>query len=269
MTNHSASPLKVVILSQEDFFAIPLNVEKILCIPGVEVPIIAILNTKGSLVNKKQFFLKGFGLRQCVKMGLYVLAAKLINFVDWVYKWKIRGRKYSIRAVAGRYNCNYIVISDPNGEDFLATLERLCPDVVLSFSAPVIFCPKLLSIPRLGCINLHCSYLPFYAGLLPSFWVLYQNESETGATVHYMDSHIDNGVILDQEKVPIAPDMTMFELIQRTKDFGGNLVCRVLASIQKGQSIQLQANRAEEGTYYTWPTVEQMKEFRRRGGRLI
>lgn len=269
MTNHSTSPLKVAILSQEDFFAIPLNVEKILCTSRVEVPIIAILNTTGSLVNKKRFFLKGFGLRQCVKMGLYVLAAKLINFVDRVCKWKIPGRKYSIRAVAGRYNCNYTVIPDPNGEEFLATLERLCPDVVLSFSAPVIFHPKLLSIPRLGCINLHCSYLPYYAGLLPSFWVLYHNESETGATVHYMDSHIDNGAILDQEKVPITPDMTMFELIQRTKNIGGNLVRRVLSRMLKGESIPPQANCSEDGSYYTWPTVEQMKEFRCRGGRLI
>ena len=35
------------------------------------------------------------------------------------------------------------------------------------------------------------------------FWTLYNDEKETGATVHYMDDEIDNGDILGQKSVKI------------------------------------------------------------------
>ena len=64
----------------------------------------------------------------------------------------------------------------------------------------MIFKKELLKIPRYGCINLHCSILPKYAGLLPSFWTIYNKEEKIGSTVHYMDDKIDNGAILGQVK---------------------------------------------------------------------
>jgi methionyl-tRNA formyltransferase len=125
-----------------------------------------------------------------------------------------------------------------------------------------------LSIPRLGCINLHCSYLPEYAGLLPSFWALYHQEKETGVTVHYMDDKIDSGAILSQARVPIDPKMTMFELVQKTKRVGGDLVCQVISRFRT-EKIESKENRPEQRSYHSWPTLQQMKEFRLRGGKLI
>jgi methionyl-tRNA formyltransferase len=130
-----------------------------------------------------------------------------------------------------------------------------------------VFKECLLTLPRHGCINLHCSLLPLYAGLLPSFWVLYHQEQKTGATVHYMATKIDNGGILGQEIVTIEPGSTMLDVIRKTKQVGGDLMVRVVQEIASG-TVTVRENREEEGSYFGWPTIEQMREFRWKGGRL-
>jgi methionyl-tRNA formyltransferase len=260
--------MKLVVITQEDRFVIPQNIERILNMEGIEVLLIATIDGQGSLENRKGFFLRGFGFWQSWLMGYRWLAARLGNGVDRLFGYRLLPQKYSIRAVAKKYRIPFANIGNPNQPAFLARLKELGPDLVVSMAAPCIFRPELLSLPARGCINLHCSPLPRYAGVFPSFWVLFNGESETGATVHYMDSKIDNGPILGQVKVPIDKGMSVFALIQRTKAAGGDLLVDVIRQLQNNRET-LQPNLAEEGSYFPWPTVEQMKEFRRQGGRFV
>jgi methionyl-tRNA formyltransferase len=260
--------MKLVIITQEDRFVIPQNIEKILAMEGIEALLIATIDGQGSLENRKSFFLRGLGLWQSLRMGRRWFCARLGNIVDALFGYRAFSRKRSIRAVAKKHGIRFANVGNPNQPAFLTQLRELKPDLVVSLSAPCIFRPELLSIPARGCINLHCSPLPRYAGVFPSFWVLYNGERETGATVHYMDSKIDNGLILGQVKVPIDQGMSVFALIQRTKAAGGELLVDVIRQMQNNIE-QPQPNRAEDGSYFSWPTIENMKEFRRRGGRFV
>ena len=82
-----------------------------------------------------------------------------------------------------------------------------------------------------------------------------------------MDTQIDNGGILGQERVPIPPGSTMLDVIRTTKRIGGELMVRVVRQIADGTAV-VRENRVEEGSYFGWPTVDDMRRFRRRGGRL-
>ena len=115
----------------------------------------------------------------------------------------------------------------------LEKLEILNLDVIISFSAPVVFKKRLLHASKLGCINLHCSYLPYYAVTFPSFWVLFKDEKFTGCTVHKMDTKIDNGDILMQKKVEINNDDTIFSLLNKTKSIGGELMIEVIEELRE------------------------------------
>jgi methionyl-tRNA formyltransferase len=260
--------MKIVIITQDDQFVIPQNIQRIIDLPGVQVARILILNIKGSLSNRKLWFAKGFGLWQSMKMVLLIVWSKILDVLDRLTGFKKFSNRRSISAIAVKYRISLRIIKDPNSSDILDMLRATIPDLIVSFSAPCVFKPELLNIPKFGCINLHCSYLPKYAGLLPSFWVLFKGERETGATVHYMDERIDNGTILMQEIVPIDPGISMFALIKKTKNIGGQLVAKVITKLQQG-SLPTIPNNSYEGTYYSWPTIEEMREFRKHGGCLI
>ncbi len=262
--------MKIIILTQEDSFSIPQNIQKIICsVPGIEVSLIAVLDTSGALMNKKSYFAKGFGVVQTVEMGLLIGWVKVLNVLDRWMEGRLLTEKRSVSVVAQRNKIPFQRIKDPNHESFISRVLDLSPDVIVSFSAPVVFKERLLSLPKFGCLNLHCSYLPNYAGLLPSFWALFFDESQTGATVHYMDSRIDNGAIVEQRVVLIEKGMSMFDVIRKTKKVGGDLMCDVLTQMSAGKVLEHKLNNASAEHYFSWPTIEQMQEFRSRGGRLI
>jgi folate-dependent phosphoribosylglycinamide formyltransferase PurN len=261
--------MKLVILTQEDPFTVPKNIHSLASLPGVELLQVVVLNAKGSLINKKAYFIKGFGPWQSARMGLALLFARSLDLVDALCGYRLLHHKHSVRAVAAVHRAPCCVITDPNAEAFIESLRRLAPDLLISFSAPCVFRRELLSVPRLGALNLHCSLLPRYAGLLPSFWVLYHGEQETGATVHYMDDQIDHGGILGQVRIPIARGMSMLELIKRSKAAGGELICRIVRQMQCNQTPLTQPNDSAGRSYFSWPTVEELRRFRSRGGRLI
>jgi methionyl-tRNA formyltransferase len=260
--------MRLAIVTQEDCFVIPRNIEKILQVPQIEVAFIATIDAKGALVNRKRWFLKGFGVVQGCRLGLRLLTAKVADCIDRLSARRLLPRRFSVRAVADRHGIRHYKITNPNAPEFISRLVEERVDLIVSFSAPCVFGPELLSIPSKGCVNLHCSLLPRYAGLLPSFWVLYHGEREAGATVHYMDTKIDNGAILGQVSVPVTGAMSMMDVIERTKLAGGDLMASVVERIRRGDAT-VSPNRPEEGSYFSWPSMEQMGDFRRRGGRLI
>ena len=260
--------MRISIITQEDAFVIPRNVELLLKAEAVEVVSIYSLNAKGSFSNKHSLFLKGFGVIQSARMGFRMFRSKCYDIVDRLCGGRLPGFKASIKAVSLKSGVPYREITNVNSPEFLEELKSRNLDLIVSFSAPCIFPPELLAIPRKGCINLHCSLLPHYAGVLPSFWTLYNGEKTTGTTVHFMDDKIDNGNILGQEEVDISDCPSMFQVIRKTKKIGGDLMVRVVEKIRSGQ-IESQPNDVSKGSYFTWPTVEQIRKFRKNGGRLI
>jgi len=89
-----------------------------------------------------------------------------------------------------------------------------------------------------------------------------------GATVHMMSSDIDDGAIVEQGSVDISDCKTMVQLMKKTKLLGGELMVKAIESYTNGTATT-RPNNTEEGSYFTWPTVAQAKEFRKKGKRLV
>ena len=196
----------------------------------------------------------------------YFFETVILNFFSIFFT--IFESEYSIKTLCKIYKIPFKKTSDINNDYIINHLKDLSIDIIISFSAPTVFKRRLLTIPRLGCINLHCSYLPFYSGLFPSFWVINNNEEFTGCTIHYMDNKIDNGAILKQKKVPVNSRDTIFSLLSKTKNIGGNLMVEVLKELFQGK-IKTKPNEVNSDYYFTWPTIEQIKQFRYNGKKLI
>ena len=170
--------------------------------------------------------------------------------------------------VAKAYGVEVERLSDINAPEFLAHLRRIGVDLVISVACPQIFRKELLALPPMGCINVHSGPLPRYRGMLPTFWVLYEHELETAVTVHYMNERLDDGPIILQEAVPIRAGETQANLMRRCKAIGARLLSQTIDLLEMGEA-HTQANPREEATYYSFPTPEEAREFRRTGGRWL
>lgn len=175
---------------------------------------------------------------------------------------------YSVAAVARHWDLRRIETHSVNARSYLDQLRTLELDVIVSINASQVFKSEILTLPRLGCINVHGALLPRYRGRLPSFWVLANGETETGATVHFMNEHLDDGPILLQEQVPIEPSDTQDSLIRKTKRAGAQLVIEALDRLERGE-IVTSPNDRDQATYYSFPTRADGQRLRRLGRRFL
>lgn len=79
-------------------------------------------------------------------------------------------------------------------------------------------------------LNIHPSLLPLYPGLGAWRRALASGDTETGCTVHLVDSGIDSGAMLAQERVPILPGDTAETLHARIQEREHELYPRVIAA---------------------------------------
>lgn len=258
--------LKVVVMTQADRFFIPKNIAK--AAAECELLEIVEVNCKSALENRLSDYYKWFGFFQCAKMGVVTVGREAEKFLDRLTGYRLAGGCCSVRDVAKKLGVAHRVITDSNDPAYVRHIRELAPDLIISYSAPQIIKAELLGVPRCGVINVHGALLPDYRGCLPSFWYLYKDEKLGGATVHYMSAKIDDGDIIEQGSVDISDCKSMFRLMKKTKAVGGDLMVRAIRDIENG-TVERRKNETEKGSYFTWPTVEQAKEFRAKGKRLI
>ena len=115
-------------------------------------------------------------------------------------------------------------------------LDRLGCDVAVLVAYGQKIGAKLLSVPRLGWINLHASLLPAYRGAAPIAWALVDGAAKTGVTVIQVAERIDTGDILAQEEVAIREEENADELELRLADVGAELVMKVLEDLDAGHA---------------------------------
>lgn len=92
------------------------------------------------------------------------------------------------------------------GENTYDIIKKLSPAIIIVSSFNQIIPKPIISIPRLGVVNIHPSLLPKYRGATPTVWALLNGEEETGVTAHFIENEkIDCGRIIKQAKLSIEP----------------------------------------------------------------
>jgi len=121
--------------------------------------------------------------------------------------------------------------------EFLQALTGWKPDLIAVAAFGRILPAAILSLPPLGCVNVHGSLLPKYRGAGPIQWAIINGETETGITTMLMDEGMDTGAILLQEAVPIAADDTAGTLSPRLAKLGGRLLVETIARLKAGTRV--------------------------------
>ncbi len=87
--------------------------------------------------------------------------------------------------------------------------------------------------PRYHSLNVHFSLLPKYRGAAPVQWAVLNGDPETGVTVMELDDRMDEGDILAQERVAVAPRESAPALEERLAGTGARLLVSTLARIDE------------------------------------
>lgn len=170
----------------------------------------------------------------------------------------------SIASVCKKYGVTYESVPDVNAENFRQRLREAGVDLLISVSCPQIFKRPLIELPSLGCLNIHGAILPHYRGVLPSFWMLVNQEKNAGVSIYYVNEKIDAGELCGQRIFEILPGESLDGFITRSKAIAADLLLEVLGKIEDGTITRIPLNLAD-GSYHSWPDKEAVARFRANG----
>jgi methionyl-tRNA formyltransferase len=129
-----------------------------------------------------------------------------------------------------------------------AELAALHPDALIVVAYGLILPPAVLSLPRLGCLNIHASLLPRWRGAAPIQRAILAGDARTGVTIMQMAAGLDTGPILLTRERSIAPDDTSGSLTHALAALGAAALLEALEGIARGT---LKARpQPEEGVLY-------------------
>jgi len=254
--------MNVVILTQNDPFFLAENLEYLLseipqkiCISGCVVFDASPFGINENFFQKAKKTFDIFGFRFFIRYALLFLKNKFDKTKD-------------VKAVLKKFGIPIIHLNDSiNSEKSLREIRKFKPDLLVSIAANRIFKRQLIELAPKGCLNLHTALLPKYRGLMPSFWVLRNNEKHTGVSVFFVDEGIDSGPILVQKMIEIG-DKTWAKLIQHTKKIGMQAILEAIELIYNG-NYKVIENDYRKMSYYTFPSKKDVKKFVKAGKKFF
>jgi methionyl-tRNA formyltransferase len=108
------------------------------------------------------------------------------------------------------------------------------PELIAVASYPSRLPAEVLCAAERGGVNLHQSLLPRGRGPDPIFWSYYNDERETGSTVHWIDDAFDHGHIISQLPMPIARGRPSAELYFDLAEIGAQQLADSIDAIARG-----------------------------------
>ncbi|MFN2354314.1 MAG: methionyl-tRNA formyltransferase [Desulfopila sp.] len=119
-------------------------------------------------------------------------------------------------------------------ESFAEALRSYRPDVIVVVAYGRILPASILTLPPLGCINVHGSLLPRHRGAAPIQWAVLAGDQHTGVTIMQMDEGMDTGDILQTAAIELIGNETAGDLFHRLAALGAPALLDTLAALQNG-----------------------------------
>lgn len=151
-----------------------------------------------------------------------------------------RGNKLTpspVKVLAEQYSLPVFQPKSLRPEENQAMVQALNADVMVVVAYGLILPQPVLSMPRLGCINVHGSLLPLWRGAAPIQRALWAGDSETGVTIMQMDVGLDTGAMLHKMSCPILPQDTSATLYDKLAELGPRGLLETLEQLADGSAV--------------------------------
>ena len=115
-------------------------------------------------------------------------------------------------------------------------IRGLRPDAICVAACGKILPPEVLSIPRLGCLNVHASLLPRWRGAAPIQRAILAGDEVQGISIMRMEAGLDTGDFALQVQCD-ARGKSVAELTEELAHFGAEALLRVLVDVEDGAAV--------------------------------
>jgi methionyl-tRNA formyltransferase len=129
-------------------------------------------------------------------------------------------------------------IEDPKEKKIINKIKRFAPDLIIVISWSQIIPKQIIDVPKYGVVSSHYSSLPKRRGGAPLFWAIYDNLSNLGISIYYMQKGIDDGDIIDQTKIKIKREDNVTQLMKKIYSKYPKFYANTLNKIINGKSTR-------------------------------
>lgn len=268
--SEAASPLRVILLTHGGAEKV---LERLAALEGVRVVGVFV---ETEVVRRYPFAEK---LKRSVRYDGY--AATLMKLARKVVRPRGGGEDDGLRELEGsRDRLSEIArargvpvhfVGNYHAPESIELMRACAPDLGVVYGTNIIK-ESVFGVPRLGSINLHQGLAPLYRGGPPVFWELFNGEREVGLTVHFVESKVDSGEIVLQERVPLEYDYAthgarfesfIADYAAGLKDRCASLVAEAVRVIAYG-TVSTKPQDTSQGKRYRLPVKREKDELRRR-----
>jgi methionyl-tRNA formyltransferase len=155
----------------------------------------------------------------------------------------------SVAKLCTDQNIPFITPNSNELVDLVPKLQAFAPDYIFSFYYRHMIPAQILACAKIAALNMHGSLLPKYRGRAPVNWAILHGETQTGATLHIMETKPDAGDIVGQSAVSIGPNETATDVFTKVSQAAVAVINQVLPNLIQGQ-VPRQANKLQKGSYF-------------------
>jgi len=163
-----------------------------------------------------------------------------------------RGRQLSPSPVKVEAQSRNLPVFQPVDFKRAAAREQLAalkPDLMIVVAYGLILPASVLSIPRMGCWNVHASLLPRWRGAAPIQRAIEAGDEVTGVCLMQMERGLDTGPVLLSLQTPIGPEDTTPILHDRLAALGAEVLSDGLKLLRAGTRPPAQVQADAGATY--------------------
>ena len=206
--------------------------------------------------------LMGYGKWACATLRILQEAGHTITCVvcapveyetkrqEYYEKLFQNGLYESLIDVAQTAGLEILRVEDTESDNFCDKMRQLEVTLIVSCGWHRILGRRLLG--AFVCINIHGSLLPNYRGRMPVAWAILNGETQTGVSVHFMTTAVDQGGIICQESFPISATDTVADVLRHGMGLYPKLLLKAVMLISTNSATPIEQN-ACAGSY--WPQL--------------
>ncbi len=135
-------------------------------------------------------------------------------------------------------------------QEFIDEFSKLNIDLSIVVAYGKILPERIITLPKLGTINIHYSLLPKYRGASPLEQALLNGDEATGVSIQQMAYKLDSGPIIEEIEVKIDVNENKEQLRNKLTKIGADTLCRILPQIINSE-VTLKIQDESSATYCT------------------